>query len=109
MAASGTTWFCATSATFEFAAAGSWAGTAKRRAGGRLGASASGWWRCAQEAAAAFAPPLLDEEVELLVVEDVEGVVEVEVEVLEVSGFLAAVSPLPDFSALTLPERESLR
>ncbi|WP_238490891.1 hypothetical protein, partial [Actinoplanes flavus] len=74
---------------------------------------ASGWWRCAQEAAAAFAPPLLDEEVELLLVEEdeVDGVdvVEVEVEVLEVSGFLAVVSPLPDFSALTLPERESLR
>jgi hypothetical protein len=66
----------------------------------------------AQEVAAALVPLLPDDELVLLLeeedVEVVDGVDEV-----EVSGFLAVVSPepvpLPDFSALTPPERESLR
>ncbi|MEV0897911.1 hypothetical protein [Actinoplanes sp. NPDC049802] len=64
----------------------------------------------AQEAAAAFVPLLLDEDAEP--VEEDEDDVEVvdgAGEVVEVSGFLVAESPLPGFSALTFPERESLR
>jgi hypothetical protein len=53
-----------------------------------------------------------DEELELVLDDDVAAGVEDGVEVVdgELSGFLAAESPdPPDFSALTLPERESLR
>ncbi|GIE27844.1 hypothetical protein Ait01nite_008890 [Actinoplanes italicus] len=75
----------------------------------------------AQEAAAALLPLLPEDEDEdelvlLLDEEDDEDVeLEDDVDVVEVSGFLAAASPEPlalplaDFSALTFPERESLR
>ncbi|GIF08789.1 hypothetical protein [Actinoplanes siamensis] len=77
---------------------------------------------CGQEAAAAFAPdeePLLDELEALdeldelddeVLVEVEEPLVEAAVEAGVLSVFFAAASPEPfDLSALTLPERESLR
>ncbi|MEU4427024.1 hypothetical protein AB0F81_40915 [Actinoplanes sp. NPDC024001] len=66
-------------------------------------------WR-RQEVAAAF---VVEEELELddVLDEDAAAGVAVDEEVDVVSGFFGVESPepLPDFSALTLPERESLR
>ncbi|GIE80187.1 hypothetical protein Aph02nite_61370 [Actinoplanes philippinensis] len=65
-------------------------------------------------AAAAFAPLPPDDDV-LLLVEELDELDDVVVEdvddELDVSAFLgaASVAPEADFSALTLPERESLR
>jgi hypothetical protein len=66
----------------------------------------------AQGVAAAFVPLPPDDEVVLLLVDEVDGVlVEGVDEEPAVSAFLVVESPAPvaDFSALTLPERESLR